>query len=241
MPDFTLPFGRTKKAVAGTGPTPAPPAGPTSEPPFDPTSWTGALIVMGIVTAALWAVQIVNSHENYGLNRFGVRPRAVDGLWGILTQPFLHQGYGHLLSNTFPLVAIGWTLLLSGVRVFLFVTAFVVVVGDSLTWLISPSNQIIVGASGLIFGWLGYLLARAVFTRRIKWIFTAVALLVFFGTLLGSLLPTVDTTVSWQSHLTGFAAGVLVGWLLHPRTPARPQRARGPGPARRMRGAPPRP
>ena len=84
----------------------------------------------------------------------------------------------------------------------------------------------IVGASGMIFGWLGYLLARAFFTRRLKWIFTAVALLVFFGTLLGSLLPTVDAQVSWQSHACGFGAGIAVGWLLHPRRPANAARAR---------------
>jgi membrane associated rhomboid family serine protease len=70
-----------------------------------------------------------------------------------------------------------------------------------------------------VFGWLGYLLARAYFSRRFKWIVTAVALLVFFGTLLGSLLPTVDARVSWQSHLTGFIVGVAVGWFLHPRRP----------------------
>jgi membrane associated rhomboid family serine protease len=107
-------------------------------------------------------------------------------------------------------------LLLSGLRVWLFVTAFVVVVGDVATWLVAPSG-IVVGASALVFGWMGYLLARAYFSRRLKWILTAVAVLIFFGTLLGNLLPSVDARVSWQSHLCGFLAGVLVGWLLHPR------------------------
>jgi membrane associated rhomboid family serine protease len=222
VPEFTNPFARAPRT---TGDRPA-----RTEPPFDPTSWAGAGIVMLAFGAVLWIVQFVNAGEDYGLNRFGLRPRTEAGLWGVLTQPFLHQSYGHLVSNTFPLLAIGWTLLLSGVRVFLFVTAVVIVLGDFLTWLVAPSNQNIVGASGLIFGWLGYLLARAYFTRKIKWIFTAVALLVFFGTLLGSLLPTVDTHVSWQSHVTGFVVGGFVGWLLHPRKPARsgsrPQRMR---------------
>jgi membrane associated rhomboid family serine protease len=115
-------------------------------------------------------------------------------------------------------------LLLSGVRVWAFVTAFVVVVGDFATWLVAPPG-VIVGASALVFGWMGYLLARAYFSRRIKWIVTAVAVLIFFGTLLGNLLPTLDARVSWQSHVCGFLAGVLVGWLLHPRRPASPGRA----------------
>lgn len=210
---FTLKFRRGDKPAV-------------SEPPFDPTSWGGALIMMGVFGAVLWGVQIANASEGYGFNRFGLKPRAVDGLWGIIAQPFLHQSYGHLLSNTVPLLAIGWTLLLSGVRAWLFVTGVVIVLGDLLTWLVAPSGTVIVGASGMIFGWLGYLLARAYFTRRLKWIVTAVALLLFFGTLLGSLLPTVDAQVSWQSHLCGFATGVFVGWLLHPRSSVQSKRVR---------------
>ena len=190
---------------------------PSTEPRFDPTSWGGAIAVMAVFGLLLWVIQIVNAADNQGLNRFGLRPRHVDGLWGVLTQPFLHQSYNHLLSNTAPVILIGWVLLLSGVRVWLFVTAVVVVVGDFATWLIAPGDQVIVGASGMIFGWMGYLLARAYFSRRIRWVLTALALLVFFGTLLGSLLPAADTHVSWQSHVCGFAAGVFVGWLLHPR------------------------
>ena len=213
---FTLPFGRNREAAG------------TSEPRFSPTSWTGALIVMGMLTAVLYVIQFLNADHDYSWNRFGLKPRQVAGLWGIVTQPFLHQSWGHLLSNTIPLLAIGWTLLLSGVRVFLFVTAVVVLLGDFLTWLIAPSNEVIVGASGMIFGWLGYLLARAVFSRRLKWIVVAVFLLIFFGTLLGSLLPTVDSRVSWQSHVCGALVGIGVAWLLHPRKGAnsgRPRRA----------------
>jgi membrane associated rhomboid family serine protease len=206
-PPFKLPFRR-----AATDAQPA-----ATEPPFDPTSWSGALIVMLAFTAVLWVIQIVNANHDYAFNRFGLKPREVDGLWGVLTQPFLHESYGHLLSNTVPLVGIGWVLMLSGIRVWLFVTATVIVLGGLATWVVGPSNTVIVGASGMVFGWLGYLLARAYFTRRLKWILTAVALLVFFGTLLGSLLPTVNARVSWQSHVCGFLAGIFVGWLLHPR------------------------
>jgi membrane associated rhomboid family serine protease len=202
---------------------------PTSEPPFNPSSWGGALAIMAGVAAVLWAIQITNAHEHYGLNRFGLKPRQVNGLWGIVTQPFLHANYQHLASNTFPLLGVGWVLLLSGVRVFLFVTSVVVVVGGLLTWLVAPSG-IVVGASAMVFGWLGYLLARAYFSRRLKWIVTAVLLVVFFGTLLGNLLPSLDTRVSWQSHLCGFVVGIAVGWLLHPRRGSRP-RSRRLGPA----------
>lgn len=188
-----------------------------SEPPFDPQSWTGALIVMASVAAVLWVVQFVNSADDYRLDRFGVRPREVDGLWGVVTMPFLHASFGHLLSNTIPLVLIGWVLLLSGLRTWATVTVIVVVVGGMLTWLVAPGHAVIVGASGMVFGWLGYLLARAYFSRRLKWIIVAVLVLVFFGTLLFGLFPTLHSDVSWQAHVCGFAAGIGAGALLHPR------------------------
>jgi membrane associated rhomboid family serine protease len=104
----------------------------------------------------------------------------------------------------------------AGLRVWTFVTVSVILLGDLATWLVAPSG-LIVGAGGLVFGWLGYLLARAVFSRRLKWILVAAAVLFFFGALLGNLVPSLNARLSWPTHLCGFLAGVLVGWLLHPR------------------------
>jgi membrane associated rhomboid family serine protease len=184
---------------------------------FHPQSWSGALIVMGGFAALLWVVQIVNAEDDYQLNRFGVRPREVDGLWGVVTMPFLHAGYRHLLSNTVPVILVGWVVLLAGLYMWTVVTGLVVVGGGLLTWVAGPSNSLVVGASALVFGWLGYLLARAFFSRRLRWIVVAVLVLVFFGTLLIGLLPTFNSEVSWQAHVCGFAAGVAAGALLHPR------------------------
>jgi membrane associated rhomboid family serine protease len=185
-----------------------------TEPPFDPTSWTGALIVMSAVGAAVWIVQIVNAGQHYRLNRFGLQPREIRGLWGVLTAPFLHESYGHMVSDTAPLIAIGWLLLLSGVRTWFTVTVIVAVVGGFATWVVAP-HGLLVGSGGVVFGWLGYLIARAIFSRKLRWIAAAAVVLFFFGTLLSNLLPSEH--VSWQSHLCGFAAGVAAGAALHPR------------------------
>lgn len=169
------------------------------------------------VAAVLWIIQAVNAADDYRLDRFGVRPREVDGLWGLVTMPFLHSSYSHMLSNTVPVVLIGWMLMLSGLRTWATVTALVIVGGGVLTWLFGPGHTLIVGASGMVFGWLGYLLARAYFSRRLKWIVVAVLVLIFFGTLLFGLLPSINSEVSWQAHVCGFAAGIGTGALLHPR------------------------
>jgi membrane associated rhomboid family serine protease len=147
-------------------------------------------------------------------------------LIGVFTEPLLHASWSHLMSNTLPFVGIGWVLMLSGLRVWGFVTAFVIVVGGLATWLVAPAG-VIVGASGLVFGWLGYLVARAWFSRKLRWILSAAMVLLFFGTLLNGLLPDLDPRTSWPAHVCGFLAGVLVGWLLHPRRPPRAATARG--------------
>lgn len=190
------------------------------EPPFDPTSWTGALIVMAGLAGVLYVVEAFDAAGGHRLDRFGLKPRMVDGLEGLVTSPFLHSGWWHLISNTGPFLLLGWVLLLSGLRTFVTVTAIVALVGGAVTWLVAPSG-VIVGVSGVIFGWLGYLIARAFFARRVLWIVSAVLVAFFFSGLFAGLLPSLNSNVSWQAHVCGFAAGVFAGWLLHPRTPRR--------------------
>ena len=196
-------------------------------------SWSTALIIMLALGAVLWIVQFVNVGNSYRLDRFGLRPRQVDGLEGIVLSPFLHASYGQLLANSAPFVLIGWVVLLAGVRVFMLVSALVIVLGGLATWLVAPGaaapSGAIVGASALVMGWIGYLLARAYFSRKLKWIVAAVVVLTFFGTVLGGLLPSSDSSVSWQAHLCGFLAGIVAGALLHPRR-ARTRRTRRPEP-----------
>jgi membrane associated rhomboid family serine protease len=175
------------------------------------------MILMAGFAALLWAFQILNAADDYRFDRFGLKPREVDGLWGVVTMPFLHSSYGHLFSNTIPVLLVGWVLLLAGLEIWATVTALVVVGGGLLTWIAGPGDTLIVGASGMVFGWLGYLLARAYFSRRPRWIVVAVLVLIFFGTLLFGLFPTLNSDVSWQAHVCGFAAGIGTGALLHPR------------------------
>ncbi|GAB2477476.1 rhomboid family intramembrane serine protease [Jatrophihabitans fulvus] len=177
-----------------------------------PGTWPGAFVLMVLFAGVLWAIQAVNAV--HPLIEYGLRPRDAVGLRGVVTEPFLHGSWDHLASNTLPLVLIGWVVLLAGVREWLVVSGVVVVVGGLLTWLIAPGNQVIVGASGLVFGWLGYLIARAVFSRAFRWIVSAGIVMLVFGTLLFGLLPT-QPGVSWQAHVCGFAAGILVAALLY--------------------------
>lgn len=201
--------------------------GSGSEPPFEPSSWTGALAIMLGLCAVLWAVQIANDAHHYSWNRFGLKPRRIDGLWGIATQPMLHVSYGHLASNTVPFLGVGWVLLLSGLRSWLVVTGSVMLLSGAAAWLLAPSG-VIVGVGSLTLGWIGYLVARAYFSRRLTWIVVAGCVLFFFGTFFFTLVPSFDKNVSWQSQACGLGAGIVTGALLHPRA-ARRHPGRRPG------------
>ena len=121
---------------------------------FEPTSWGGALIVMVAFAGVLYVVEFIDQAGNLQLDRFGIRPREVAGLWGVLFSPFLHASWWHLISNTAPFIALGWAVLLSGVRTWVVVTAFVILVGGFATWLVAPAG-LIVGASGLVLAGSG--------------------------------------------------------------------------------------
>ena len=183
---------------------------------LDARTWSGAFFIMFAVLAVLWGIEIVNIVVNYRLDDYGLKPRQLGGLEGVVTMPFLHGSVGHLLANSGPFLIIGWMALVGEVRNFLLSTLIIVIGGGLLTWVLGPSGTV-VGASGLVFGWLGYLLARAFFARKILWIAGAAFLIFFFSGLLDGLLPSVDSGVAWQAHVCGFAAGIAAGWYLHPR------------------------
>jgi membrane associated rhomboid family serine protease len=187
---------------------------------FDPQTWSGALSIMVAAGALLWAIEIINVISGYALNRYGMDPRSLRGLEGIVTMPLLHTNALHLLADIFPFIIIGWMALVGGGREFLLTTLLVVLGGGLATWLIGPQlgpHHTIVGSSALVFGWLAYLLARAYFARRIVWILGAAFAIFFFGGLFSGLVPTVHSDVAWQANVCGFAAGVGAAWWLHPR------------------------
>jgi membrane associated rhomboid family serine protease len=181
---------------------------------------TTRLKTAGVVSVALlvvlWIVELVNIVLGGGLDRFGIRPRDIDGLSGILWAPFIHVSVAHLLANSGPFLVLSAIVLLRGLRQFVLVSLFVVLVGGLVAWLIGRPFSVQVGASGVIFGYLGYLLARGVIERSVGAVLTSLAVLVVYGGALWGLLPT-QPGVSFEGHISGFASGGLAAWLGHRR------------------------
>jgi len=161
--------------------------------------------------AALWLVEIVNLLFDHQLYRYGIFPRMPQGLVGIPFSPFLHAGVLHLFLNTGPLIVLGGLILVNGRTVFIRATVFITLVSGVGIWLIGRSAYH-VGASALIFGYFGFLLAWGGFDRRIKSLFIALVAFTAYGGLFWGLLPTVSY-VSWEGHLCGFLAGIMAAWV----------------------------
>ena len=134
---------------------------------------------------------------------------------GIVLAPFLHTGFGHLLLNSLPFVILGGVVLLGGLAVFWKVTAFVTLAGGLGVWLFAGSFSNHIGASGLIFGYLGFILGRGAFQKSVGWMLIACAILAAYGGLLLGVLP-LQAGVSWQSHLFGLLAGIAAARLMFP-------------------------
>ena len=170
----------------------------------------------------MWALELLDLLLSGRLDSAGIEPRETQGLLGIVFAPLLHGGFNHLLSNTIPLLVLGTLVAASGRGIFWRVTTIVVLLGGFGTWLIAPADTITIGASGLVFGYLGYLLVAGIRTRHWRDLLIGALVLIVYGTLLLGALPwTVADNVSWQGHLTGALAGGLAAWWVAPRPPAR--------------------
>ena len=166
--------------------------------------------ILGFLTV-IWAVEILNGFMGHRLNVWGILPRTKLGLIGIPLSPVLHGSFSHVLSNTIPFLALGGLVGFRDSQKLVGVSLFIIVAGGLAVWLLGRS-AIHVGASGLVFGYFGYLVASGWYDRRPGTILAAVAVVVLYGGLVLGVLPT-QSFVSWEAHLFGLMAGVLAARL----------------------------
>ncbi|MGK2882313.1 MAG: rhomboid family intramembrane serine protease [Mycobacterium sp.] len=188
----------------------------------------GATVVSFV--ALLYVIEIVDILSGHRLDDNGIRPLETDGLSGIIFAPLLHTDWAHLIANTVPALILGFLMTLAGLSRFIWATAIVWIAGGFGTWLIGnigapaghETNHI--GASGLIFGWLTFLIVFGFFTRKIWEIVVGVVVLFVYGGVLFGVLPSTPG-VSWQGHLCGAVAGLFAAYLLSaPERKARERR-----------------
>lgn len=169
--------------------------------------------ILGGFVAVMWILEIVDIVLGGALNSYGVRPHQLIGLRGIVFAPFLHGGLGHLIANTIPFLVLGWFVMLQETRDFFVVTGITMLVSGLGTWLVGSSNSVHIGASGIIFGYLGFLLLRGYFERNFPSILLSLIVGFLYGGTIWGVLP-IQYGVSWQMHLFGFIGGVIAARLL---------------------------
>ena len=181
--------------------------------------------ILAAIVALLWALEVADQLIFGGrLDALGIRPRTAAGLRGIVFAPFLHGGFAHLAANTIPFIVLGWLVMLRSTSDFFVVAVVSAAVSGLGVWLFGGARSVHIGLSGVVFGFLGYLLARGVYERRLGAILLAGVALVLYGGALWGVLP-LQAGVSWQGHLFGFLGGWLVGTIA--TRPGRSVSARG--------------
>jgi membrane associated rhomboid family serine protease len=212
------------------------PRAPATQPKKRPRWMVGGATILTFV-ALLYLVELIDQLTGGKLDVNGIRPLESDGLWGIIFAPVLHANWQHLMANTIPLLVLGFLMTLAGISRFVWATVIVWILGGFGTWLIGnvgsscgPTDHI--GASGLIFGWLTFLLVFGLFVRRVWDIIIGLVVLFAYGGVLLSAMPVLHQCggVSWQGHLCGAIAGVVAAYLLSaPERKVRAQRKAGTG------------
>ena len=175
------------------------------------------VLVVVALLAVMWAAEIVDLIPGTPFDRWGIRPRTVRGLFGIPLAPFLHSGFGHLFANTIPFLVLGAFIAIGDLRRFVQVTVIVGLTSGLGTWLFASPGTVHIGASGLVFGYLTYLVVRGFFAGKVLWVVGGLVVLLFYGGILWGLLPRPG--ISWTGHVFGALGGVLAAWYVHGREP----------------------
>jgi len=173
-----------------------------TDPPYIYLSWPGIAMIVG------WLIAHCSKQAAQSL---AIVPRTSGGLVGLATAPFVHANLAHLAANLPPFLVLGALVLRHGESHFVAVALIIAFAQGVLLWLLGRKAAH-VGMSGVIFGFLGYLLALAWFTRATPDLAIAAAVLIFYGGMLAGVAPARGAT-SWEGHLFGLLAGVATAWF----------------------------
>lgn len=179
---------------------------------------SGFTFAIGFVVL-IWVVQFLNVLSGERLSYYGIHPLDPSSLWHIATAPLLHANFQHLIGNTVPAAIFCFIIGMNGKRVFWEITLIIGLVAGLGTWFFGGVGTNHIGASGLIYGWLGYLIVRGIFNRDFKQILLGLALTFIYSGLFWGLLPT-QPGVSWQGHLFGALGGIAGGAFITSDDPA---------------------
>ncbi len=172
------------------------------------------LKILIVSIAIFWAVEILDVFAfNGGLDRYGIQPHSLIGLRGIVFAPFLHGGFGHLMANTIPFLTLGWLTMIQETNDFYVASIMSALVGGLGVWIFGSPSSVHIGASILIYGYIGFLLLRGYFQNNFPSIALSIFVAIVYGSFIWGVFPN-QIGVSWQGHLFGFIGGAIAAKLV---------------------------
>lgn len=181
-----------------------------------------AVIISALTVAVLWVVYVINDYRNHDLFYFGMRPKTLEGLWGVLFMPFLHspKDYSHILNNSMAVMVLSTTLHSIYRKIAWKVTGLIWLITGFLTFFIAQTGSLHIGISGITYGWAAFIFVSGVLRWDRKLTGVSLAMVMLYGGLVWGLFP-LQEGVSWEGHLSGAIAGILIAVLFrnHPPQP----------------------
>jgi len=176
--------------------------------------WQTHFAVLHDILVVTWGLNALNWLVlDQAMHWLGIRPRTLIGLLGIPFSPLLHSDSSHLFGNSISFIALGWLLLMRGTTDFWIVSIAAMLASGLGVWLFGRGQRVHIGASGVIFGYLGFLLFGSLFDRDPLSLLLSMTVGVFYWNLLPGIFPK-QLDISWEAHLFGFLGGILAAWLL---------------------------
>ncbi len=170
------------------------------------------LKISSSIVGVLWLVMVIDMILPANINAWGIVPRSLSGIPGIFLSPFLHSGLPHLVSNTVPLFVLLLITLNAYKNIAMFAVTFISIAGGILVWIFARGGNHI-GASGLIYGLIAFLIANGIFRKDKKSLLIAVVVFILYGGLIWGVLPNMyNLHISWEGHLAGAITGVYTAY-----------------------------
>jgi membrane associated rhomboid family serine protease len=170
--------------------------------------------ILIVAVTIFWVVEIADQLIFHGsLDNYGIQPHSIIGLRGLVLAPFLHGGFPHLIANTIPFITLGWLTMIQDTSDFYLASIMSALVGGAGVWLFGSPQSVHIGASILIYGYLGFLLLRGYFQKNFPSIALSILVAIAYGGFIAGVFPS-QMGVSWQGHLFGFIGGAIAAKLV---------------------------
>jgi membrane associated rhomboid family serine protease len=170
--------------------------------------------ILIVAVTIFWVVEIADQLVFHGsLDNYGIQPHSIIGLRGLVFAPFLHGGFPHLIANTIPFITLGWLTMIQATSDFYIASIMSAVIGGAGVWLFGSSQSVHIGASILIYGYLGFLLLRGYFQKNFPSIALSIFVAIAYGGFIAGVFPS-QMGISWQGHLFGFMGGAIAAKMV---------------------------